>query len=308
MLADDLRETTGGGSFERKCAPLAQWIVFLALSTSIGFAWSGFYLLVARTFGEISLVSILDRTLFWFLGTSFTVGVTYRLFAWRKRRLPSIWFATVMPGIGALFSVGLEGIRTASDMPSLIMGMIAALGIAYVCGGIFLIPLSILHTKALEWVHVKTTDWAPRASVRSIRQIGYATLCLGVLIASETPRYLDMKAREGAQTVAEMYEIKMPETARLLNSRESFDPDSPQDAHFRVPGGMAWPPKESALGMSAQEGEKHVYERFANVAHQDVPWNAELERVKWYEQGGGWVEASRLRAPEADYVEIRRHP
>jgi hypothetical protein len=299
-------------SVERRSARLAQWILYLALSTSIGFAWTGLYLAVASTFQFLGseIFSIVEQVLPTALATSFCAGLLYRILAIWKGRTLSNWFAGLIPGIGAICFVLCSDISyyALQGKKPFLERIFPALVITYLCAGIVLIPLSIPHAMALERLHRQYTAWAPQASVRSIRHVAYGTLCGLLLLVTEGTRFWEMKRREEMLRSSSYFGIALPERATLLSRRDEVDSRSHIpviDAHFRIPGGTAWPPREDAVAVTLSDPARDVRSRFEKVTGHRVPSDAKLEQVKWYE-GGAWFWASRLHTRQADYVELRQ--
>ena len=299
-------------SIERRSAQLAQWILYLALSTAIGFAWVGIYLIVASTFQIIGnrLFSILEQIVPVALAASFSAGLLYRITALLKRRSLSNWFAGIIPGIGATFFALFSDVRYFSSYAdhSFLNRLIPTVILTYLCGGIALVPLSIPHAMALQRMHRWFMDWAPRASIRSIRHVGYGMVCGTALVATEGTRLWEMKQRDEVIQVSALYGVSMPEKAVLLNKRDEVDPETyvpTVDAHFWIPGGSQWPPRENAVALTKLETPLEVRLRFEEATGQRVPADAKLEQIKWYD-ADGWLQASRLRTRDADYVELKR--
>lgn len=314
MVADPSRtESHARVNGRRPDAQLAQWILYLTLSTALGLAWTGFYLLIACTFLFMGdrLFGILEQILPTALGASFCAGLLYRLVSLVKARPLSDWFAGIIPGIGAAFFVLFSDVSyyAPHGEESFLNRLIPTVFLTYLCGGIVLIPLSIPHKRALQRLHQWLTEWAPVASVRSARHVLYATACAGILLGTELPRHFDRKAHEYAHYVGGFYGVDMPPTAYLLSSRHFDDPEPyapQQDAHFHMQGKMHWPPVEEVREMTRTESARDVRKRFFEVSGQTVPLSAHLDQVKWHEPGGWVIVASRLRTAEADYVEFRR--
>lgn len=293
----------------RKGAKMAQWAIYLALSTFIGVVWSilGFAALLATWGGDgQTWLSLLPP----FLLASFFAGVTYRLFAMVNGKPPSPWFAVVIPGLGAI-SYQIFLVFDSSGplhLESYLDGLFPMLMYAYVCGGIVLIPLAIPHAMALQWLHLKQEAWAMHASRRAIRQTGYGVVCVGLLLFSEGRAAYQSQLQHRVEIVSSDFGISMPPGTVLIGQNDVTEDDYHRtvSAYFRVEGGIKWPPKEGTTPLSQEENHRDVRARMGEYTKAEITRDSKLDQVKWFDPAG-WTQASRLRTPQADFVELIRN-
>lgn len=235
-------------------------------------------------------------------------GLTFKAVANLRGRAPSICFAFAIPLFGTVaYSLVIDLFLMRHPVDGLIETFLTRLFAVNICAGLLVIPLSVPHVKALQWLDQSCARWASKASPRATRHMGFGLVSVAFLLFTEGVKFFEARREFEVQRAARVYKIQIPDRSVLLSHEVTMYEDEGyarvERSVLRLVGDLPWPPVMGAYGLSDPEPKGYIFNRlkaFTGAIDED---QAGVRQTKWPVHGGVVV-CTKIRVGSITYLDL----